>query len=110
MSAASVSADLPSMATSEKDEEFSDDAQMSSPSSRAESAPVELRQSVPVAVGDEMVLGTLLEVDHICSQLRDVEPPTVIAANVDLVEAISRPSTIAARSEVKLRRICLTIE
>uniref|UniRef100_A0A9J2PFX0 Nuclear receptor domain-containing protein n=2 Tax=Ascaris TaxID=6251 RepID=A0A9J2PFX0_ASCLU len=96
-SVVSMLGDLPCVALLDKESELSDDTH-SSPSSRAESAPAEMSSSA--SLGDDSVLPTLCEVEHICNQLRDAHPfeqRTVVA----LVDAVLRPSLIASRCALK---------
>uniref|UniRef100_A0A0N5AIN6 Nuclear receptor domain-containing protein n=1 Tax=Syphacia muris TaxID=451379 RepID=A0A0N5AIN6_9BILA len=94
-------------ASFEKNDDFSDDAQLSNTSSRADSAPIDLRPTPAVVASgsrEEMVLETLLKVERICEQLQDLEPSaSEITASpnvIDLLLATIKPSTITARSEV----------
>uniref|UniRef100_A0A183VAN5 Nuclear receptor domain-containing protein n=1 Tax=Toxocara canis TaxID=6265 RepID=A0A183VAN5_TOXCA len=100
MSVVSMLGDLPCVAPSDRESELSDDAN-SSPSSRAESAPAEERSST--SLGDDSVLPTLCEIEHICNQLRDAHTVEQ-RATVALVDAVLRPSLITSRSAVSFLR------
>ena len=71
------------------------DENRTSPSSRADSAPVEMR-----SISEDGILSTLREIELICNQLRDVQPTSPHKC-VTVTEAINRPSLISTRSTVR---------
>ncbi len=106
-----------------------DDGRLSSPASRAESAPAEMQANeagdaaasaagrslrppsaaaIAATIGDEAVLATLCEIEHICNELRDAVP-VIAHDSVALVEAVLRPSLIAPRTPVSLNIECKTL-
>ncbi|PAV76676.1 hypothetical protein WR25_11426, partial [Diploscapter pachys] len=91
ISVSSLIGDLPSV---NKMREDSDDMP-TSPSSRADSAPLDMRPS-PI---DESVLTTLKEIEAICVQLRDASPITP-QPRPSLSEAVIRPSLITPRTHL----------
>uniref|UniRef100_A0A1I7X8M6 Nuclear receptor domain-containing protein n=1 Tax=Heterorhabditis bacteriophora TaxID=37862 RepID=A0A1I7X8M6_HETBA len=93
LSAASMLGDLPCVNKIRYQDDSDDNP--TSPSSRAESAPVEMRPSPT----DETVLTTLREIEQICLQLRDVSPVSPMSRPT-LFDALHRPSLITARSHV----------
>ena len=72
-----------------------DDSTTTSPSSPSDSGPTEIRPTPQ----DEGVMMTLSEIESICQKLRDVVPMEPVR-NVDMVEAVLRPSLIASRTKV----------
>lgn len=96
MSANSISGELPCVA-SEKDSIVSDDARTCTRSFCMNSTSG--HPKCPVPIGDESVLATLCEIEHICNQLRDAHP-VITKTSITLIDAVLRPSLIVSRSPV----------
>lgn len=96
MSANSIAGELPCVA-SEKDSVVSDDARTCTRSFSVSSTSGHPKCSIPV--GDESVLATLCEIEHICNQLRDAHP-VITKTSITLTDAVFRPSLIVSRSPV----------
>uniref|UniRef100_A0A1I8EA47 NR LBD domain-containing protein n=2 Tax=Wuchereria bancrofti TaxID=6293 RepID=A0A1I8EA47_WUCBA len=94
MSSNSLSGELPCV-TSEKDSAVSDDVRTCTRSFCMNSTSG--HPKCPVPVGDESVLATLCEIEHICNQLRDAHP-VITKASITLFDAVLRPSLIVSRS------------
>ncbi|VDK82644.1 unnamed protein product [Litomosoides sigmodontis] len=94
MSANSIAGELPCVA-SEKDSVVSDDARSCTRSFSVNSTSGHPKCSIPV--GDESVLATLCEIEHICNQLRDAHP-VITKTSITLTDAVFRPSLIVSRS------------
>ncbi|VDM95914.1 unnamed protein product [Thelazia callipaeda] len=90
----SVSGELPSVGP-EKDSTMSNAGRNSSQSIRQSGTTSGVQFSIPV--GDESVLATLCEIEHICNQLRDAHP-VASKGSITLLDAVLRPSLIASRS------------
>lgn len=96
MSANFMTGELPCVA-SEKDGIVNDDARTCTRPFCMNSSSGHLK--CPVSVGDESVLATLCEIEHICNQLRDAHP-VVTRTSITLIDAVLRPSLIVSRSPV----------
>lgn len=96
ISANSLSGELPCV-TSEKDNTVNDDVRIRTRSFFVNTTSGHPKCSIPV--GDESVLATLCEIEHICNQLRDAHP-VITKASITLIDAVLRPSLIVSRSPV----------
>ncbi|CAG9531828.1 unnamed protein product [Cercopithifilaria johnstoni] len=94
ISANSISGELPCVA-SEKDSVVSDDARTCTRSFCMNSTSG--HPKCPMPIGDESVLATLCEIEHICNQLRDAHP-VIAKTSITLIDAVLRPSLIVSRS------------
>ncbi|MCP9266108.1 Friend leukemia integration 1 transcription factor [Dirofilaria immitis] len=90
----SISGELPCV-TAEKDNVANDDIRNCSRSFYMNNTSGHLK--CPVPIGDESVLATLCEIEHICNQLRDAHP-VITKTSITLIDAVLRPSLIVSRS------------